>query len=346
MKRHRVIVVLMLVIAAMLAVLWFWQKSEQPSPTPFAQTMPTPLPAASTTAPVPSPTSEPDYAKLKPKKELMREALSLLNHKDIEFYGKVVDQSGAPLGGAEVNGQVIYNSGVTSGVTKPKTVTDAGGLFSFKGMKGRTLDFNIVKPGYEFMPEGDAFDYTELVPEERRHHPDPRNPVLLKMWKLQGAEPLIHAGKTFEVPSNGTPVRIDLKTRKQVQAGGDLIITLNHEVWPQGTPHRPFNWNATIQVIDGGLVEDKSRIMNMAPEDGYSPELAFGEHADQLPQLGGVDTKCYLRLPGNVFGKMTIHIGPSPGSPPSLVDLGWWLNPKPGSRNLEYDPTKKVALSR
>lgn len=339
MNRRRVIVVVVLAVATVVA-LWFLQKSAQQTSTPLVQGAPASHSAASTTAASASPSPKPDDAKLKPKNELMREALSQLNHKDIEFYGKVVDQNGSPIAGAEVNGQVIYNSGFASGVSKPKTVTDANGLFLFKGMKGRTLDFNIVKAGYEFMPEGDAFDYTELVPEERRHHPDPHRPVLLKMWKLQGAEPLIHSGKTFEVPSDGTPVRIDLKARKQVQTGGDIIITLIHEVWPQGTIHRPYNWRATIQAVDGGLLEDKSRVKNLAPEGGYVPNLIFSERADQLPQLGGVDTECYVRLPGNVFGKLSIHIGPRPSSPPSLVSLGWWLNPKPGSRNLESDPSK------
>jgi len=283
------------------------------------------------------------YAKLKPKNELMREALSSLNHKDIEFYGKVVDQSGVPIPNVNVTGSVIYNSGFASGVDIRHTTTDAAGLFSFKGMKGRTFDYHLEKPGYETMPEGDAFDYTELVPEERRHHPDPRRPVLLKMWKLQGAEPLIHSGKSFDLPPDGTPVRIDLRARKQVQTGGDLVFTLKHEVWPQGTIHHPYDWRATIEAVDGGLLEDKSRVKNLAPEEGYVRNLVFEESASQRPHHGGVDTECYLKLRGNTFGKLTIHLNPSPGSQPSYVGLGWWLNPKPGSRNLEYDPAKQAS---
>ena len=340
MKRHRIIAFVALLIATILAVLWFFWRSDQFSQTPTAQ--PALSSDATTATPIAGSTLGKDYTKLKPKNELIRDALSSLNHKDIEFYGKVVDQNGVPITGAEVNGQVIYNSGFASGVSKPKTVTDANGLFLFKGIKGRTLDFNILKAGYQFMPEGDAFDYTELVPEERRHHPDPRKPVLLKMWKLQGAEPLIHSGKSFDLPSDGTPVRIDLKTRKQVQTGGDLIITLNHEEWPKGTLYRPYNWRATIQTVDGGLIEDKSRVQNLAPEGGYVPSLVFGERADQRPYLGDVNTKCYIKLSGNTFGKIDIHINPDPSSPPDSVSLGWWINPNLGSRNLEYDPEKRV----
>lgn len=339
MNRQRVITITVLAVAAVVA-LSFLQKSVQPTATPLDQGTPASQSATSTTVPSVSSSPKPDDAKPKSKNVLMREALSLLNHKDIEFYGKVVDQNGVPIASAEVNGQVIYNSGFASGVSKPKTVTDANGLFSFKGMKGRTLDFNIVKAGYQFMPEGDAFDYTELVPEERRHHPDPRRPVLLKMWKLQGAEPLIHLGKSFDLPSDGTPVRIDLRARKQVPTGGDLIVTLKHEVRPQGTIFWPYTWRATVEAVDGGFIEDKSRVKNFAPEGGYSPNLIFEEHAEQRPFHGGVITECYVKLHGNVYGKLHIQINPSPTSPPSFVSLGWWLNPKPGSRNLESDPTK------
>lgn len=340
MKRRYVIVVAVL---AILVALWFLQKSRQPTVTSLVQTTPSSQAAADTTVPSAISSPKPDSVKLKPKNELMREALSQLNHKNIEFYGKVVDQAGIPIPSAEVNGQIIYNSGFASGVSKPKTVTDANGLFSFTGEKGRTLDFNIFKTGYQFMPEGDAFHYTELVPDERRHHPDPQRPVLLKMWKLQGAEPLIHSGKSFDLPPDGTPVHIDLMARTQVPSGGDLIVTLKHEVWPHGTIHHPYDWRATIEAIDGGLLEDKSRVKNLAPEEGYVPNLVFEESADQRPLLGGVNTECYVKLRGNTFGKLNIHINPSPGSPPSYIGLGWYINPKLGSRNLEYEPKKQVS---
>src|ERR1051325_6563197 len=43
------------------------------------------------------------------------ELLASLNHQPIEFYGRVVDQFDAPVAGAEVRAQVIYNTGSRSG---------------------------------------------------------------------------------------------------------------------------------------------------------------------------------------------------------------------------------------
>lgn len=347
MNRRRLLIGAVLVLTLALVIVWLTRETEVPGVPSATTTTPTSAPTASAMAKAASATPEPDYAQLKPKKELMREALSLLNHKDIEFYGKVVDQSGAPVAGADVNGQVIYNSGVASGVSKPETVTDASGLFSFKGLKGRTLDFNIVKAGYEFMPEGDAFDYTELVPDERRHHPNARNPVLLKMWKLQGAEPLIFVdGKSFYFMQGEPEVRIDLTTGKRVESGGDLVITMKHEDWPPNSVWHPYDWSATVRAMDGGLIETNQRVMNLAPEDGYVAEIVFSEKAVQRPFVGGAMVNLYVKSRGNIFSKVKLELHPQPGQPTSSINIRSWLNPKDGSRNLEFDATKRVIATK
>ena len=280
------------------------------------------------------------------KHEQMQSVLQKYNHKDIEFYGKVIDQYGTPLPEVAVNGQVIYNSGVSSGVLKPKTHTDANGYFEIKGIQGRTLDFNLLKEGYEFMPEGDAFDYTELVPEEKRHHPDPKNPVILRMWKLQGAEPLIHMEKDFKIPPDGTAVRVDLTTGKRVIQGGDLIITLRHEILAPGAePKRGFDWNAQIAASEGGIVETTQRLMYLAPEKGYTPALAVGMPANKSGWQPSVDSNFYLQSRGQIYSRVMMHLNANPDQERgSYLSLTWWLNPKPGSRNLEFDPAKVVSV--
>jgi hypothetical protein len=138
--------------------------------------------------------------------------LASLNHRQITFFGHVVDQFDAPVSGAEIHAQVTYNTGDTSGVTKRTLVTDSGGNFALVGVSGRTLDFNILKPGYNFIAEQDAYDYTAIVPEHKRHHPDPNKPVVLHMWKLQGGESLVEKRKLTKVISDGRPYRFDLMT--------------------------------------------------------------------------------------------------------------------------------------
>jgi hypothetical protein len=163
------------------------------------------------------------------------------------------------------------------------------------------------------------------------------------MWKLQGPEPLITFNRrTFDVPSDGKPIRIDLNTGKRVDQGGDLIISLKHQVWPRGTVERHHDWKVTIGAVDGGVVETKQRVMNLAPEDGYLPELLYQETADQQPWIGGVNVNLYVKSRGKLFSKVQMEVHPTPSDPPSYVALRWWVNPS-GSRNLEYDPNQRIT---
>lgn len=344
-KRHLVFLVVALVVLVLVA--WRWRKTPRHETQPLAGV----VPSAATVAEkpknaAPAPIQTPATLSPSPTKgEQMRAVLDAYNHKDIEFYGKVIDQFDTPLAGVEVSGQVIYHTGSADGVVKPRTYTDSNGYFEIKGVKGRTLGFNLVKQGYQFMPEGDAFDYTELVPEEKRHHPDPRNPVVLKMWKLQGTEPLVHfERKYFPLPADGTPVQIDLNTGKQVATGGDLVLALNHVVLPRGAlPEPQFDWHARAEIAGGGLVESKQRLMYLAPDTGYASTLAIDMPATKPDWANSITRDYYVRTRGNLFGRVEVYLNANQrGYDPSYVMLQWWLNPKPGSRNLEVD-TGQVA---
>lgn len=277
------------------------------------------------------------------KREAVREVLSALNHQPIEFYGKVIDQYEVPVADAEVNAQIIYNTGLASGVKKPTTLTDSNGYFSFTGFMGRTLDFDITKTGYQFTPEGDAFDYTKLVTENRRHHPDSRNPVILKMWKLRGGEPLVQSGRHIDISPDGIPITVDLLTRKLVADGGDIIIKLKHQTWPHGAVVEHYDWRAEIDAVEGGFIDADQRIGNMllAPESGYLPSLVITMAAKQSDWSKTVTKNVYLKSRGNIYSRLVINIECNPIQPTSTVQLGWWLNPS-GSRNLEYDPAKRI----
>jgi hypothetical protein len=258
----------------------------------------------------------------------------------------VIDHYGTPLPDVEVDGHVIYNSGISSGVLKPKAYTDANGYFEIKGVQGRTLGFNLRKEGYEFIPEGGAFDYTELVPEEKRHHPDPKNPVILRMWKLQGAEPMLYfERKAFKLPPDGTPVRIDLATGKKVSSGGDVILTIEQPMAPPGERLTHYGWTARITAT--GLQESTAKLMYLAPESGYTSALNYGEKGNERVQEKQVAKSFYLKTADGRYARVSMDLtsdtNPERGS---YVGLTWWLNPKVGSRNLEFDPAKVITPPR
>jgi hypothetical protein len=192
------------------------------------------------------------------KRVAMASLLGKLNHKPIELYGKVVDQLGVPLADVEVYASVIYNTGLSSGIDRGETKTDASGLFAIKGMKGRTLGIGLVKEGYQYGGDHGPFQFSDLEEPAKQHHPDANKPVIFIMHKLQGAEPMLHFNRQgFIVQPDGTPVRINLMTGKRVATGGDLVITLKHpkaEKGQQRLEHYP--WTAQFIAAGGGFILD------------------------------------------------------------------------------------------
>lgn len=272
----------------------------------------------------------------------MSNLLSSVNHKPIGFYGKVVDQHAMPLANVTVYASVIYNTGLKSGVDKTQTRTDAAGLFSITGMRGRTLGIGLDKDGYEYGGEHGPFQFTEMVMEAERYHPDQTNPVVFVMYKLQGAEPTIHfARRFFDVPPDGTAVRIDLATGRKVSAGGDVIITLQQPMARPGQRLMHYRWLAEIAA--DGLQESTAKLMYLAPENGYVSALSYGEKGDERVQERHVEKSFYLKTTDGRYARVRMDFT-SDTNPdyPSTVGLTWWLNPKPGSRNLEFDPAKAI----
>ena len=343
MTRNRTIFVGVVGLLLIVAILWRLSAGnrEKSGPSATAFTSPVaPQPAASPAAPAPVAAATPPG---KPKREVMREVLSTLNHQPIEFYGKIVDQSGEPIPDVKVTGSVIYNSGIAAGVDVRQTTTDRRGLFSFRGMQGRSFDYHLEKSGYESMPEGDAFDYTKLISEDKRHHPDPNNPVVLKMWRLQGAEPLIYKQEIFKLPSDGTPVRIDLEAGKIVRDGGNLILMIKHGMQPAGTSITRYDWNAEITAVDGGLIEAEQRVTNMhlAPEEGYVPSIAVEMPATRHDWSRTYTRNLYLKSRGGRYARLSFDLHTVPTGT-SYVVIKSWANPS-GSRNLEYDSSKQAS---
>jgi hypothetical protein len=273
----------------------------------------------------------------------MADLLSAVNHKPIEFYGKVVDQFGVPVPAVDVYASVIYNSGLSAGVEKTQAKTDSAGLFAINGMKGRTLGIGLEKEGYEYGGDHGPFQFTEMVAESERYHPDPKNPAVFVMFKLQGAEPMLYfERRAFRLLPDGTPVRIDLATGKKVSNGGDLIVTLKQPVAQSGQQLLHYAW--TAQIMAPGLQESMTKLMYLAPEDGYAAVLTYGEKGDERVQSNQVTKSIYVKTSDGRFARVRMDLNSETNTDfPSTVGLTWWLNPKPGSRNLEFDPAKAIT---
>ena len=259
------------------------------------------------------------------------------NHVTIVFYGKVEDQTGNPVVNAVVSFDVRVLNGYESTVKRGQQTTDANGFFTISGYKGQDLTVIPQKEGYTLGTTRTLFTYSHL--SEGYFVPDAGNPTVIKMWKLQGADHLIHYQTEVRVPIDGTPVTFDFQTGQRVQTGGDVRVRI--ETTPTPNVIQRYDWHATIQAVNGGLITSDADFdrMFMAPDSGYQPEITNSYQRDIKPWSTTFNGVFYFTSRnGSSYGKLGIEVLSDVVKNATVpVILNSYVNPA-SSRNLEIDP--------
>lgn len=273
----------------------------------------------------------------KSKEERISEELSKLNDVPIVFYGMLEDQFGNPVSEANVTGSIIYDNGMTSGVRELHVVSDSDGLFQVKDGKGESLGIMPRKEGFVLNSTNAGFRYSHFYPESR-HVPDQLQPTIIKMWKLEGAEPLIHFQINAYLRVDGTPTTFDLQAGKLVNSGGDIAIRL--ESSPKPNVIEKYDWKATIQIVEGGIISFNGfrfEQMFQAPLKGYEPEFTIQYQKESKPWLTGFDGTFYFKSRGRFYGKLGLQLATDVIRNETVpIILSGYINPA-SSRNLEID---------
>lgn len=260
----------------------------------------------------------------------------------IMFYGRLEDQSAEPVAEADIIGTTVFHHGEEKASARFSTRTDADGLFQLSAGVGESLELLPRKPGYALAATNTIAFYGSSKPDAERHHPDPNRPVMIKMWKLQGAEPLATLDGRYRVnPANG-PVYFDFVTQTFDPTNGDIRITINRPSGVISPSERP-DWSVELEGVYGGLMEVTAQEWGRtywAPTDGYRSRQVllmstnapgqWSQNADALyfvqTRDGGVYTKLSLKVAINL----------NPKDPVDLVLYGF--SNTNGSCNWEGDP--------
>ncbi len=277
----------------------------------------------------------------KEKGEEMQEVLTKLNDVPIVFYGKLEDQFGDPVAGAEITGGILRDNGYISDVREIKTVSDDAGGFHFNDGKGESLSVTPRKPGYAIASTNAAFKYSHFYPEVR-HIPDPTHPAVIKMWKLQGAEPLMKIDQRYKFHFTDMPVYFDLIAGKIVPSGGDIKVTVGRS--PGIVSERSLqDWSVKIEVTDGGFIETSMaefRVTYLAPNNGYQPSDNFIMSTNPPHKWsGGFDRLLFITSRHDqVYGKVNFGISINQNPDDYIwVEFRGIANTN-SSRNWEGDP--------
>ncbi len=313
---------LLIAIVVVLIALVFWHGKKQPvemPPTTAAETNVAQPPAVNAkNAPVSAPGYTSTYIAQVPSnvptqpvesKDLqMREGLAAFNDVDIEFFGRLEDQFGNAVGNAQIKFEVPFNNGHSVGVNRGMIMADGNGFFTINNYRGKSLSVVPVKSGYALASLNGGGVYSSLWPESQRMHSDRNSPTVIKMWKLQGSEPLVDIGKEFKLPFTSAPIFFDLVAGKIAPSGGDLKITVNR---PPGevSEHNPQQWSINVEIIGGGFIEtsDKEwKVTYFAPDDGYQSAGTFTNNNG----IGSVDKIFFVKSRGGqLYSKLGLSFG-------------------------------------
>ena len=338
------------IVAVLIVLVWLHGKKaapETPPPVTSAQTN-----VAQTTI-VANPTSAiirtnapisqtvPNSSTAPPSKldkgQQMTKGLSEMNDVPINFYGKLEDQFGNPIVGAQITASERIYNGVQSTVERFTTMSDGNGFFQIKGDKGESLGIMPKKEGYVLATTSTEFKYSYMYSDH--FSPDPNNPTVIKMWKLQGAEPLVEINQRYKFRYTDSPICFDLVAGKIVPSGGDIKITINRS--PGEVSERTLkDWSVQLDAVNGGFIETsvaEARVTYAAPEEGYQSSDNFVMSTTPPNKwFGGFDKMLFLESRNDqVYSKVdfSISINQNPDDNVSVEFHG--VANTNGSRNWE-----------
>lgn len=278
---------------------------------------------------------------LSPKAQQAKEGLAAFNDEPVVFYGKVVDQFNTPVPNATIDSTVEVNDGTRVGEDKFSLTSDANGAFSINGYKGKSLGIRVKKPGYVMATTDTRFVYSRLWPENEIYSPDANNPTVIKLWKLQGSEPLVGVNQRYKLNFTTSPVTFDLLAGKIVPNGGDITIILSRSQGVVSERTRQ-NWAVQIEVSGGGVIRTSqvgARVVFELPNSGYQPSDTFVLSTNAPHKwAGSIDQMYFLESrDAQVFGKIDVSVAINPKSNDYVwVEFHGEINPN-GSRNFEAD---------
>jgi hypothetical protein len=267
-------------------------------------------------APVRKKASDPSYKVSRPdrtqdvkvleprsREEKLRKLIAT-NDKIVEFYGKVLDTSGKPLGAVEVTWNLIKSGSFEPSLGFPTgsrgiAKTDAAGLFSILNESGVTLSIESLRyTGYHNIDTAArSFGYRNAEP----HQPNASTPIRFVMTKDGGTR-----SRKVNIPLNFDWDR----TPKEFEIGFEeisekIILIPSRELQKSG--ERGYDWKLSVRVNDGKLILGKPGEAPIAPDSGYSNEIVIRENAGEN-WMSNSNCLIYLKTNSGRYAELNLNV--------------------------------------
>jgi hypothetical protein len=251
----------------------------------------------------------------------------------IEFYGVVVDQFGFPIDEATIH----FAWTAIDDSHEIEVLSESNGSFEFIGRHGKALDVSVRKLG--FLPTRESrhsFEYAAFF-DDFFHVPDKNNPVVFRLQKLVGAEPMLKFITNSQVGIGPKQVVLNVETGK-LGTDGDLSFSILTGAKGRYGP----DFTIMITAMNGAAFAfSEEEFMFNAPETGYRNAVVFNRLSTE-PNYSRVQPyRFYVKTRTGkyaaVTGEISIREGMSEGKAGFHAII--YHNPS-GSRNLEFDHRK------
>ena len=265
---------------------------------------------------------------------------------DVNFFGRVVDQSTNPISNVIIPFSLYhYNIFTIAKDTFYKCESDENGYFEITDAKGLRLYFEKpLKEGYELTKDcraASGYSYNSRP----LHYPDPNKPVLFIMRKIPEKALMIKSTTDITIKTTKKPVYDPIIwwswEKQYIKEKGYFsekiprlkftcypttdanVYNIKFELEPNGEFARPNS--ETQKNIDKtsyyNLSNRKLEIVNEAPLRGYQPEFSviFTNNTDTSKGL------CFIKVPATkditLYGKLIFRITNDADEPSPYINL-------------------------
>lgn len=235
----------------------------------------------------------------------------------VNFWGKVVDEYGRPISGATV--RVILYDDPTAGYSDRKdttfeTTSGPNGNFSILGKFAAGISVEAILSGYRPY-------YDPKTREERSSvrvyyfskpaHPQiastQTEPTVLILQKKKPPSNLIHIERTRQaISGKGDSLNIRLEKKGSII---DMKLRCFSSA-PQPFNYEKYDWEAEVEIKDGGIQEVKDIRSQVAPESGYQQVFKLKMPADAPRWLRSSRANrlyFWIKLDGGGYAKAQIR---------------------------------------
>ncbi len=265
----------------------------------------------------------------------------------IEFWGKVEDQEGNPVGGARITFRPVDVPWDLDGRSSVFTrYSDSQGLFAISGIRGSSLGVLVEKDG--FVPKMDKsgeslsrrrfhYSFSDAMP--RFQPPSKDQPaVFVLRKKLEASMLYTNTRRRYPLTTDGAPIRIKLRPGEP-----EFILNCWADLegrYGQGR-NAPFDWSFKARILNGRLQKASDPNGVEAPDFGYKEEIFVkfsGLSEDWTWAKSGLGFWAYLSDGSYARINIDIRVGRQ-----NLVSVNSRHNPT-GSPVLECDPESEISF--